>query len=193
MRRDRQWSQAEARPSQGHSKNPSCYGRDGFGAVLTKVFAGFRDMEAHGSDQAESTVAKGRERSCASADAASVLVEGHVADVVEPVLDGPMGAAECEQAFGPGLGGSERGDQIDDLDAHFIAGAPGALEACDLGRARPVEMGDDFGAGCDLAGLDAAVPFVGRRGGREIRRRTVEAPAPLRGGKGRRMPRQYWL
>ena len=78
------------------------------------------------------------------------------------VFDGPVGADEFEQPLGPGLGCGQTGDEIDDLGAVLVADPARALDARDLGGARPVEVRDDFGADGDLARLDAAMAFVER-------------------------------
>ena len=104
-----------------------------------------------------------------------------------------MGAIEGEQALGTGLSRRQAGDEIDDLEALFVADPACAFEARHLGRTRPIEMWDDLGANGDLACFDATMTFVCGLGLGEIRRRTVEAAVRAGGGKDRRMPRRWTL
>lgn len=157
---------------QGHSKNPLCDDGDGFGAVLAEVFAGFAHGQAAGSDEAEDEIAQGGEGAGAGADPTAIFLHRHVADIVQLVLDAPVGAREREEALWPGLGCGEAGDEIGDLDADLVADAAFARDARDLGGARPFEVWDDLGADRDPARLDAAVPLLdGLRDG-AIRRRS---------------------
>src|SRR5579859_4943088 len=54
-------------------------------------------------------------RCIARADARAIFPEGHIADVVETILDAPMPPHEVESAAWTGLGGDEGGDEIDRL------------------------------------------------------------------------------
>lgn len=178
---------------QGHSKNPSCNGFDGIGAVFAEVFAGGGDGKATLSDQVGDEIADCREGSGTGSDPAAILVHGHVADIVELVLDCPVSTIEREQAIGPGLPGWEACNQINDLDADLAADAARAFEPRDLGRTRPIEMGNDLGADGDFTRLDTAMSGVDRLGLAQIRRRTVVTAAWVRGGKDRRRPRRSRL
>src|SRR5215207_1210881 len=114
------------------------------------------------------------------ADAASILGEGDVADVVEPVLDAPMVPGEAQQALRRGRLGRQAGDEVDDLGAGLAGDLAPALDAGHLGEARPGQIGDDLAADRDLAGLDAAVALLHRLGPGDI------GPRLLTGGKRRR-------
>ena len=105
---------------------------------------------------------------------------------MELVFDGPVGANEFKQPFGPSLVWGKTGDQIDDFGARFIADEPGAFEAGDLSETWPVEMGHGFGADSNLARFDAAMSFFERFRNREIRRRSVVTTPCVQGGKDRR-------
>jgi ParB/RepB/Spo0J family partition protein len=86
--------ESEIYVDQGHSKNPSGDGFDGLGAVFAEVFAGFRYGEAGFSEQRQGQIGQSGELAGAGADTASVLAHAHVADMVQPVFDGPMCAIE---------------------------------------------------------------------------------------------------
>src|SRR3954468_4513779 len=146
--------------SQGHSKNAASDEGDGIGALLAEVLAGFRDGEAGATDEGNGEVAQGGERASAGADAASVLGEGDISDVVKLVLDAPMGAGEAQQALRRGSLGRQAGDEIDDLSARLAGDLARALEAGDLGEPRPGQIGDDLAADRDPSRLDAAVALL---------------------------------
>ena len=162
---------------QGHSKKPA--GDDGnhLGAILAEVLSGLRHGHATGTNEGS------------RADAASILIECHIAHIVKPVLDGPMGARQVKQAFGTGLGGGQAGDDVDGLSADFSAEFAGAFDARNLSGAGPVKMGDDFGADRDFANLDAAMLLVNRLRRLQIGRRK----GMPRRGKGRRSFRRWRL
>jgi hypothetical protein len=63
----------------------------------------------------------------AGADRRAILVEGDVADVVQPVLDAPMAPDQGEQASGIGALGRQAGDVVGRLDAGR-AGRDAALD-----------------------------------------------------------------
>ncbi len=109
-------------------------------------------------------VAQGGERSCAGANAASVLVECDVADVVEAVLDRPVGAGEGQNALGSGLIGRQAGDEVDDFDALAATDQAAALEPGDLRQSRPAEILDGLDRERDAAGFDAPVALFDRLG-----------------------------
>ena len=109
------------------------------------------------------------------------------------VFDAPVGAREMKEPFWPGLGCGQAGDKVDDLGADLVADAALALDACDLGGARPREVRDDFGADRDPARLDAAVALLDGLSSGQIRRRSGGVAACLRGGKDRRSSRRCRL
>lgn len=78
---------------------------------------------------------------------------------MQPVLDGPVTARQLQQALGTGLGRGQAGDDISGLCAGFSAYLADALDARNLGGAGPVKVGDNLGADCNFANLDAAVLF----------------------------------
>ena len=114
-------------------------------SIFTEVFACFGDRESGLPDQVDCEVAQRCEGSCSCADAAAVLGEGDVADVVEAVLDAPVGPGKLEQTLWPGLLGREACDQIDDLDGLAAADLAAALEPGALRRAAP-SLSDWFDA-----------------------------------------------
>jgi len=77
---------------QGHSKKPAGDESDRFGAILAEVFAGLRHGHAAGTNEVQNEIADGRERARPGSDTAAILVECHVAHIVKPVFDGPVGA-----------------------------------------------------------------------------------------------------
>ena len=97
------------------------------------------------------------------ADAAAVLIEGDIANVVEAVFDGPMTAAEVEQAGGVGFAGDQAGDAVNGFAVRFGADQVGgvALDAEDLADVGEVQIIVEFGAGPDLADFQAAVGLIG--------------------------------
>ena len=141
-------------------------------SIFTEVFACFGDRESGLPDQVDCEVAQRCEGSCPCADAAAVLGEGDVADVVEAVLDTPVGAGKLEQTLWPGLLGREACDQIDDLDGLAAADLAAALEPGDLGQPRPFKIRHRLGRDGDPPGLDAAMLLLDRGGLKQIRRRT---------------------
>ena len=88
-----------------------------------------------------------------------------------------------KEPFWPGLGCGQAGDKVGDLGADLVADAALALDARDLGGARPREVRDDFGADRDPARLDAAVALLDGLSSGQIRRRSGGVAACLRGGK----------
>jgi hypothetical protein len=88
--------------------------------VSGHVTVGFGDVVEPGRvEQADRDVAQGGHDlgRVAGADLGAVLVVGHVAHVVQPVLDIPVlphPGGESQRVGGAGLGG---GDEVDDLDA----------------------------------------------------------------------------
>ena len=144
---------------------------DGRRAVLAVIFARFRAWDAGLADYRDCEVSEGGEGSGPGADAASVLVEGDVSDVMEAVLDGPVGACEGHQPFGRSLVGRHAGDQIDRLDALAAPDFAGALQFCDLRQPRPFEIGDRLGGDGDAACLNAAMARVESLGFTQIGRR----------------------
>jgi hypothetical protein len=164
---------------QGHSKNPACHGFDGVGAVFAIVFAGLANRLAAASDDGEGCISNARERTCTGADTAAILIKRDVADVMQFILNGPMGAIECKQAFGRNLGCRQAGDQIDRFGAGLAADLARAHEPSDLREAGPIEMRHGFGRHLDTARLDAAVAFFDSFCGPKIRRRTVVDPGRL--------------
>jgi len=94
----------------------------------------FDGTEAQSSDERENGVAKGGEGlgSLGCGSAAGVLAAGHVADVMQAVLDAPVVARQLQQAGGVGLITRQAGDGIDGLDALLVADRTAAFEAADL-------------------------------------------------------------
>ena len=92
----------------------------------------------------------------------TVLVEGHIPDPVQPVLDTPMTLDEVSEVSGAGLAGIEGGDQVNHL--HGLAAVDGASTAqlCDLTGTRPVDPVRD------LTDLDRAPHAPAMTGGRAV-------------------------
>ncbi len=145
---------------QGHSKNPTGHDFGRFFPVFAEVFARLGDRDPGLSDHPGNEIAQPGKWTRAGPDPAAVLVEAHVAHVMELVFDAPVGAIEGKQAFGSGLTGRQAGDEIGDLTADFVADDARALDPHGLGRARPSQMRHDLRSHGDLAHLDAAMTFV---------------------------------
>lgn len=106
----------------------------------------------------------------AGANAAVVLAEGHVADVMQPIFDAPMSPVVGQKLWGIGLVARERRHAVNDF------GGPGPLtglrmrqeafarDAKDLFHARPAKLllqeRIQFGGGLDGAVFAAAVALV---------------------------------
>ena len=178
---------------QGHSKNPAGDDCDGFGAVLAEVFACLAHGQALGTDQGQGEISNRGKCAAAGPDAAAVFVHRHVADVMQAVLDAPMGAHERQQPIGTGFDRGQAGDEVGDLGTDLVADAALAPDARDLGRTGPVEVLDDLGADRDAARLDAAVRLVERFRAGEVRRQRGGDAAGLAGGKDRRSSRRWRL
>jgi len=95
------------------------------------------------------------------ADLGAVLVEGHVADPVQRVLDLPLAAGQHPQPGGVGPGRVQAGDGVGDLGTRVATGEVGGVALDDqhllgVGEPRP---GWHRG-GVDPALLDAPVAAV---------------------------------
>ena len=100
------------------------------------------------STECESGVPRGGEmlRAVACSNAALIFAEGHVANVVQAVLDAPVTAIVGQQLFRIGLRSGQRGDAVNDFRGPFpLAGLrvgqeAGAGDAEDLLDARPAQL-----------------------------------------------------
>ncbi len=158
---------------QGHSKIPPSHGLDSLGAVFAEVLTGFTDGLAAAPDDAEGGVADARERPGSGADSAAILIHRHVANVMELVLDGPMGAVEREQPRGRCLGHRQAGDQINGFGADLAADLARPRQPRNLGEAGPIEMRHSLSAGFDPTCFNAAVRLARGLCAGQIRRRSV--------------------
>ena len=158
--------------------------------MLGEVLEAFDGTETQASDEREDGIAKGGEGlGCVGrGGAAGVLAAGHVADVMQAVLDTPMVARQLQQASGVGCGTGQAGDGIDGLGALLAADGAAAFEAADLPQSRPGgEMSVEARRALQAPDLDAAVALVDRLDAVEVRRRR-----PLgRGGNPARRPGRY--
>jgi hypothetical protein len=102
------------------------------------------DGEAGAADEADSKIAQDSDGTGASPDGATDFEEGHVADIVQPVLDGPVVSDELEQPLRCGVVSRQNGDEIGDLDTFPAPDPVAALDAVDLGQAQPGEIGNDL-------------------------------------------------
>ena len=134
---------------------------------LGDIFAGLPD-QADG----EAPEQRGIRRAVAGADAASVLVEGHVEDVVVG-LDPPVPAIEGQQSFGCRHVRAQAGDAIGRLAGLFSALDPEGfpVDCEDLARAGKVDGVVEFAGDPDRAFLLA--PVVGLAVGLDVVRRTA--------------------
>lgn len=122
------------------------------------ALAGARADDADG----EAAQAGGVDGSVSGADAAAVLVEGVVEDVVQG-LDGPVPAVELQDAFGVGGVGRVAGDAVGALDGR--AAGPlvhdGALDEEGLADVWEGQVAVELRGGPHGAALDAAVGEAG--------------------------------
>src|ERR1017187_3994188 len=98
-----------------------------------------------------------------AADAAGILPEADITDVLQVYFDGPVAAEVCEQVSGAGLargqaGDAEDGDGAEELPVRAVTVALDQEHLPDVREQRP----DAFGGrqGLDDADVDAAVPAV---------------------------------
>ena len=147
---------------------------DGFVLVCGEVVERFGWGEAAASDEGEGGVAQGGEDlgCCAGAGSPLILSPGDVADIVQAVLDPPVGTRQGEQARRRGLGGGQAGDGIDGLGTLFAVQPALAGQAADLRHAGPGrrEMRGQGRGHLDAAGLDPAMGFVAGSGRLAVRR-----------------------
>jgi hypothetical protein len=98
----------------------------------------------------------------AFADLTAVLIECHITDPMEAVLNGPMTAVERQDAIGWGADGIEVGEAID----RFGAGLAGldvdhlAFDPTGLADEREIQEGIERRGGTDAALFDPAVGLV---------------------------------
>ena len=130
----------EEQKCQGHSKKGIGYGLYCGSSVLAEVFAGFGYGHTGAAYQCDGKVAQRGERSCAGSGAAAIFVEGDIADVMQAVFDGPVGACEGQQALGVGPVRRQACDEISGLDALAPADLPSPLKPRDLCQTRPIEI-----------------------------------------------------
>ncbi len=83
-----------------------------------------REGEVSGTSDAEQRDRQVAERghdlsASASADSRTVFIEGHIADPVETVFNGPMAAAQGEEALGRSFFG-EAGDDVNGFGPGFL-------------------------------------------------------------------------
>jgi len=142
--------------------------------MFGEVLEAFDGTETQASDERENGVAKGSKGlgGVGRGGAAGVLAAGHVADVMQAVLDAPVVARQLQQAGGVGLVTRQAGDGIDGLDALLVADRAAAFEAADLPQSRPGgEMAVEARRALQAPNLDATMALVDRLGAVEVRRR----------------------
>lgn len=112
--------------------------------MLAEVFACFGYGGAGSAYEGDCEVSQRGQRPCGGARAASILVEGDIADMMQAVFDSPVGAGEGHQALGAGSVGRQACDEPGDLDALAPAGLPSPFKSCDLRETGPVEIADSL-------------------------------------------------
>lgn len=127
------------------------------------VFEGCGDVDSSGQAmEADRGVAQCGHQGGAvpGVELVTVLVEGHIPDPVQPVLDTPMA---LDEVSGAGLVGIEGCDQVDH-PPHGLAAVDGASTAqlCDLTGTRPVDPVRD------LTDLDRAPHAPAMTSGRAV-------------------------
>lgn len=146
---------------------------NGLGAVFGEVLVALDGFEAETPDEGQGGVAEGGEDlgSIGGAGAALVFAAGDVANMVEAVLDAPVGARQLEKPFGPGLVARQAGDGVDDLDAFLGPDGTAPGDAADLGDTGPaVEIFGQAGAAFQATDFQAAVALAGGFVAVEVRR-----------------------
>ena len=116
---------------------------DRLGAVFGEVLEAFDGLEAPPAYQGEGCIAQSSHRlwGIPGVGPRLIFAAGHIADVMQGILNAPMVARECEQAFRSSLLGGQAGDGINRLGA-FLASAfaennPLAGDAAHLRQTRP--------------------------------------------------------
>ena len=94
--------------------------------------------------------------------ATAIFVIGHVAHVMQAILDAPMAAVQGQQLWRVGLRRRQAGDEIDALAAGggVAEGEDFAFQAGDLLDVWELQIGIEGGAGPDAADFEAAVAFI---------------------------------
>ena len=186
---------------QGNSKNPVFCGSDGVGAVFGEGFADGGKGTRKGMHKPQHGVSERRDglRRVAGADTARILAQGDIAAVVEAVFDAPVLADESEQLFRAGAGPGQARHRVGNRAGGLAGALTGPLDAADLGRARPAQMGRDLARQRKAAHLDATMALlhglgildIGRQGRQEgLRRSAAQRRVQLRGEKHRRRKRR---
>ena len=113
---------------------------DGLAAVFGEVFEALDDFQSDPAYQCQSGVTARREdlRRVADVGARLILAAGHVADVMQPVFDGPVRPRQRQQLGWPGLFGFEAGDRTHGLDRLPPAHDAFARDTADLRRSLPL-------------------------------------------------------
>jgi len=137
------------------------------GGSRADVAQGGSDVRsARQAHEADGEVAKASEHlgTVACAHLTAILVEGDVADPVEPVFDAPVASGEFEQLGGRGLVRREARQAADDLVMELAGGKDfaQAFDLKDLAAVGKVDVVVEFGAGPDSTDLQPAVCVVGR-------------------------------
>ena len=70
--------------------NLPCNDSDGLGAIFPEVLSGFGDADSARADEMQNEVSDCGQGLSAGTNSATILVERHIAHIMEPVLDGPM-------------------------------------------------------------------------------------------------------
>jgi hypothetical protein len=91
-----------------------------------------------------------------------VFIEGDIADPVQAVFDGPVGAAELQDAGRLGFLSRKTGDAVDGLAAVFIAGQLGgaAFYTKDLAEIGEIQIMVELGAGPDVTDFQSSVGLI---------------------------------
>ncbi len=109
-------------PDRGGNTQPSCHdGIKGLLGIGTKMPVGWRYVceAAVKPDERDGHVGDGRQvlGDVLCVGPAAILVEGEIADIVEPVLDLPVGPDMIGDLPGAGLSGGQRGQAVDGFGA----------------------------------------------------------------------------
>ena len=143
-------------------------------SVFGEVLEAFDWPEAEASKECQRGVAQGGERlrGMSGMGACLILAAGHVADVMQAVLDAPMRARQGEQLCRSGPISRQAGDGVDRLGAWRAAQDALSADAADLCQAWPGrrQMRGQRGGGLQSSCLDPAMVFADRLGVPEVRR-----------------------
>jgi hypothetical protein len=141
--------------------------------MFREVFETFDDGVTQSPYEREHGIAERREhlRRVSRMRAGLVFAAGHVADMVEPVLDAPVRARQRQELLGTCPFRGQTGNRVNGLDGLLAPHDPFPRYAADLRHAGPAgcQKRGYRRRGLDLTGFDPAVAFLDGFGASEVR------------------------